>query len=113
MHPLGLHELHSPDVFAIECGHALTRAERQNRVVVGQARTLLVDILYTPPLFHPDKPLLDRAMEISSRIRVGVYDCLYVALAEREFCELITADDKLIKNLQSQFPFIRPLAALP
>jgi len=46
-------------------------------------------------------------------MRVGVYDCLYVALAEREGCELITADDKLVKNLQPHFPFIVPLASLP
>jgi predicted nucleic acid-binding protein len=39
--------------------------------------------------------------------------CLYVALAERERCELVTADDKLVRNLQPTFPFVRPLAALP
>jgi predicted nucleic acid-binding protein len=49
----------------------------------------------------------------SPRRRVGIYDCLYVALAEKEGCELITADDKLLKNLQPQSPFIVPLASLP
>jgi hypothetical protein len=37
---------------------------------------------------------------------------LYVALAEREGIELVTADDKLIKNLQATFPFIVSLASL-
>jgi predicted nucleic acid-binding protein len=46
-------------------------------------------------------------------MRHSVYDCLYVALAEREKCELVTADDKLIKNLTPQFPFIVPLSSLP
>ncbi len=46
-------------------------------------------------------------LQISSAARIGVYDCLYVALAEREKCELVTADDKLIKNLQPSFPFRR------
>jgi predicted nucleic acid-binding protein len=27
--------------------------------------------------------------------RIGVYDCLHVALAEREGCDLVTADDRL------------------
>ena len=62
---------------------------------------------------HPYLPLLPRAYEISSQARVGVYDCLYVALAEREQCQFVTADDKLIKNLQARFPFIVPLASLP
>jgi predicted nucleic acid-binding protein len=46
-------------------------------------------------------------------MRIGVYDCLYVALAEREGCELVTADDKLIENLQILFPFVVSLASLP
>ena len=46
-------------------------------------------------------------------MRIGFYDCLYVALAERENCELVTADDKLIRNLQKTFPFVRDLATLP
>jgi predicted nucleic acid-binding protein len=44
---------------------------------------------------------------------VFVYDCLYVALAEREGCELLTADGKLINDLQLTFAFITSLAALP
>lgn len=42
----------------------------------------------------------------------GFYDCLCVALAEREGCEPVTGDDRLVQNLQAQFPFIVPLAAL-
>jgi predicted nucleic acid-binding protein len=42
-----------------------------------------------------------------------VYDCLYLALAEREGCELVTADDKLVKSLQARFRFILPLALVP
>jgi predicted nucleic acid-binding protein len=57
--------------------------------------------------------ILRRALAISSAARIGVYDCLYVALAERENCELVTADDKLVRNLQHQFPFIVSLSALP
>jgi predicted nucleic acid-binding protein len=42
-----------------------------------------------------------------------VYDCLYVALAEREGCEVVTADDRLVRSLRPSFPFIKPLAELP
>jgi len=54
-----------------------------------------------------------RAYEISSQTRHGFYDCLYVALAEREGCELLTADQRLINNLGPVFPFIKSLASLP
>jgi hypothetical protein len=43
---------------------------------------------------------------------VAVNDCLYVALAERERCQLLTADTRLITNLQASFPFITSLATL-
>ena len=43
---------------------------------------------------------------------IGVYDCLYVALAEREACELVTADTRLFNSLQPTYPFIIALASL-
>jgi predicted nucleic acid-binding protein len=46
-------------------------------------------------------------------MRCGVYDCLYIALAEREGCEFLTADDKLVKNLGAQLPYVVSLASLP
>lgn len=33
-------------------------------------------------------------------MRIGVYDCIYVALAEHEKCELVTADTTLVRVLQ-------------
>jgi hypothetical protein len=33
--------------------------------------------------------------------------------AEREGCAMITADDKLLRNLQPTFPFLVALASLP
>ncbi len=109
----GLHDLHAPDIFTVEAAHALTRAERQGRVSVGDARKLLLDILTTPPNLIPIQQFLLRAVDISSAMRTGVYDSLYVALAEQETCEFVTADDKLVKKLQPQFPFIKHLSVFP
>ncbi len=46
-------------------------------------------------------------------MRIGVYDCLYVALSEQEKCQLVTADDKLVNVLQQTFSQIIHLSALP
>jgi predicted nucleic acid-binding protein len=108
-----VHELLAPDVFPYEVAHALTRAERQGRITRGQAFTLWMDMMTTVPSLHAGLPLAPRAVTISSQVRVGFYDCLYVALAEQEQCQLVTADDRLVKNLQAQFRFIVPLSALP
>jgi predicted nucleic acid-binding protein len=63
------------------------------------------------PDLHPYLSLLPRAYELSSQARIGVYDCLYVALAEREGCPLLTADDRLARSLPSH-PVV-PLGSLP
>lgn len=108
-----LHELLTPDIFPVELAHAFTRAERQNRITVGEAETLWQSVMLTCPQMHPYLPLMLRAIEISSVARIGVYDCLYVALAERENCEFLTADERLVKNLQPKFSLIVPLSSLP
>ncbi len=108
-----VHELLAPDVFPIEIAHALARAERRKIISPPEGAQKLADVLGTLPVLHPYLPLLPRAFEIASNARIGVYDCLYVALAEREGCELVTADAKLVANLQAQFPFIVSLDSLP
>lgn len=108
-----VHELIAPSIFPGEVASALTKAERQKLIPIGDARPLLGRIMRTPPVTHPYEPLLGRAVDISSQTRSGLYDCLYVALAEREGCELVTDDQKLIANLKPLFPFIVPLASLP
>jgi predicted nucleic acid-binding protein len=107
------HELLSPDVFHVECAHALVRAERKAIFRPGDAAALLGDILSTSPVLFASPPLLARAVEIASTMRCGVYDCLYVALAERESCELGTSDQRMAANLQKRFPFIVLLSSLP
>jgi predicted nucleic acid-binding protein len=90
------HDLIAPSHFPAEIASTLTKSERQGLVPAGQALAFLDDILNDLPALHPYGPLLRRATDISSRTRAGLCDCLYVALAERENCELVTADDKSV-----------------
>lgn len=108
----GLLELIAPDVFPAEIAHALTRAERQGRVSVADGWALWLGVMADAPVLHPTLPLVPRAYAISSSARIGVYDCLYVALAEQGGCDLVTADTKLVTNLKPLFPFVLDLATL-
>jgi predicted nucleic acid-binding protein len=109
----GIHELLAPDLFTPEVANGLVAAERQGRIKQGEAALFLLDVQSNAPVFSPSSPLLVRGMEIALTTRHAVYDCVYVALAEQEQCEFVTADDRLVKSLKSTFPFIVPLAALP
>ena len=108
-----LHELHAPDIFAAECGHGLARAERRGIVPVGRTAALLGDIGTTLPQLHDSVALLQRAAVLSSSLRLGFYDCLYLALAEREGCQFITADLKLVNSVRPVLSFVVDLGSLP
>jgi predicted nucleic acid-binding protein len=108
----GLHELLAPDIFPVETLNGLTKAERQKRILSGTAFTLWRAIMADSPVYHPHFQLLPRAYAISSATLSAIYDCVYVALAERENCEFVTTDDKLVNNLQGRFPFVIPLSSL-
>jgi len=106
-----VHELLAPDIFPAEVFNALLKAERTKRINVGDAKALYASIGADIPALHPYLPLMPRAGKMAARYRVALYDCLYIARAERESCEVITAD-RGITSLQSQFLFIVPLSSL-
>ncbi len=108
-----IHELIAPDLFPVEVAHALTRAERKKIIKPPQGAKRFAALMRVRPLLRPYLPLLPRAFAISSAWRVGVSDCVYVALAEQEGCEMVTADTKLVNALQRDFPFIVLLASMP
>ncbi len=74
---------------------------------------LWLDLMMASPRVLAGPPLRLRALSIATRARIGVYDGLYVALAEREGCELVTADPRLLNTLQPTYPFIISMAAVP
>jgi predicted nucleic acid-binding protein len=104
-------ELLAPDCYVLEAAHGLTKAER--RGIVTDSGKLWDELMLDCPDLYHSITLMVRAIQISRQFHQAVYDCLYVALAEREGCELLTADDRLIRSLQPTFPFITSLASLP
>jgi predicted nucleic acid-binding protein len=105
-----IREFLAPDIFAVECAHALTKGER--RGVVVDPDFLYDEIMLDAPRFSPTIPLMARAISIARKARIAVYDCVYVALAEQEGCELITADQKVLNALQASFPFVKSLSSV-
>ena len=109
----GVHELIAPDIFPTEMCNVLMILERSGKIKPGDADLFFRHFLSELPPLFPAVPLLPRALEIAKQFRQTVYDCLYIALAEREGCELVTADDKLVKAVQPALPFVLPLSSLP
>src|SRR5579862_87442 len=68
------------DIFPIEIAHALAKAERRKLIPSSLSSSKLADVLQSLPTLHLSYPLLVRAFDIASSFKIGVYDCLYVAL---------------------------------
>src|SRR5262249_21380709 len=95
-----------------EIANGLASAERQKRIKTDNSAIFLNDILTAAPALHPSAPLLIRAMEIAIATKQAVYDCIYLALAEAEGCEFVTADVQFARSLRGSYPFIVSLVAL-
>ncbi len=48
---------------------------------------------------HPSAPLFVSAVYLAIQTGWTVYDCLYLALAIREGCQMVTADQRLVNSL--------------
>jgi predicted nucleic acid-binding protein len=111
----GICELLAPDLFPTEIANSLLMEEQKkmSRIGPGDAKVCLAQALRSLPILYDAVPLLPRAQEIAKKHRRSVYDCLYVALAELEQCEFVSADDKLVNAVKPTFPFVISLASMP
>jgi predicted nucleic acid-binding protein len=107
-----IHELVAPEAIVWETANAFIKAERQKKIGPGQAQSLFQDFLTTQPLLHGVRQSIHSALNLSLQTNAGLYDCMYITLAQREKCEFFTADDRLIRTLQGQarFAFVRSIA---
>ena len=89
-------DLIAPALVCAEIGSAIWRAVIRGDVTAAEARVhLQVAVAHYERLVSLEE-LADSAMQRATRLRHPIYDCFYLALAEREDCPLITADRRLI-----------------
>lgn len=93
---------HAPELILTEVANAMwVRLRNQGEgqaAVVAHATRALQDIL---DRLVPPADLLPRAIDLAFALRHPVYDCVYLALAEREGVSLVTADNRLIEAAQA------------
>lgn len=101
----------APALFRIEAGNVLrTLAAKQ---ILGNDRAIdLFLFLQTAPvtIIDADELLERRALDLALALEHPIYDCVYLALAERMDRRLITADRRFIKTLSGTEHAARVLA---
>ncbi|MCW2243497.1 type II toxin-antitoxin system VapC family toxin [Azospirillum canadense] len=84
----------APDFFVAEVANALWKLARAGHVQDAQAEAGLEQLPRVVSL-EPAAPLALRAFSIARMLNHSVYDCLYLALAERHGERLVTLDKRL------------------
>ncbi|MGZ8364397.1 MAG: type II toxin-antitoxin system VapC family toxin [Caulobacteraceae bacterium] len=85
-----------PEIWLAEAANALWRKVLRTELSRTEAMAALGVLLEVEPGYISHAELADRALRIAVTLNHPIYDCLYLACAEREDCELITADARFV-----------------
>lgn len=91
---MGGETLGAPHLLDAEVGQAIRRLEAAGNLDSAAAATMLNDFLAFPVTRYVQSALLGRVFQL--RQNVTIYDGLYLALAERLDCALVTGDSSLL-----------------
>ena len=100
-------EVCAPILLQAEVMSAFLRAHRRGRVTRTEAEDAIRDLLALPFVLFDVAPILVRAFEIAQAHNQRSYDCIYIAVSEREGMELWTGDQRLYNALHTHFAFVR------
>lgn len=90
-----------PDFFFAEVANVLWKRVRRGEDTAENARQTLADLDTVPLEVYLSRPLMPLALEIALQKDRAVYDCLYLALAVTQQCQMVTADEKFCNALQN------------
>jgi len=104
-------ELCAPAVIRLEVLSAISRRFRMGGLSAGDAEATMAewleDLDSSVMTLSPDDLDLDRAIQLSLRIRHPVVDCLYLACAMRLGADLVTTDENMYHRAQGAYARIR------
>jgi predicted nucleic acid-binding protein len=89
----------APDLVLCEVVNAGWRRARQGDIPWVQYREIAAAMRSPPLTLKPLRELLPRAAALAEALSHPIYDCIYIALAEREDATLVTADRRLLARL--------------
>ncbi len=96
-----------PALFASEISSGLLKRRRRGVMSIEDARRAAADVLSSVTVVPDDLALAPRALEMADGLGLWkAYDSLYLALAEREGCELWTGDERFSNLAQGAYPWV-------
>lgn len=98
----GVDDVLAPDLLLVEVANALWRKTMAREISPREADTALDLVSRSGVDLRGTEPLLPRAMGLARRLGHPVYDCVYLALAEREDARFVTADQRLLRRTSTR-----------
>jgi predicted nucleic acid-binding protein len=98
----GAEDVLAPDLLLVDVANALWRKTTAREISAREADGAFDLVRRSGIDLRPAGPLLPRAMDLARRLGHPVYDCVYLALAEREEATLVTADQRLLRRLSAR-----------
>jgi len=95
------HVLMAPDLVFAEIGNVLLKKSRMGEIATEAALEMLTDFKGIPLQIYKTDALLEYAWDIADTHKRSFCDSLYIALAMRTACRMVTADLKLISSLKT------------
>lgn len=98
----------APSLLTSEIANALYKRVRRGEIAIGDAVASMNDFLAFDIEYVPLSALSVRALELAVQFALkATYDAHYLALAEREGCELWTADERLWNAVKDRLQWVR------
>jgi len=97
----GLHQAIAPELLAAEAANVVLKKQRLGELSASEAVELLADIMALPIRLMPHRPLVDSAYQQALKLKLTVYDALFLALAIDRGAVLFTADADLAQAARS------------
>ncbi len=92
-------ELTAPDLLLVEVANIAWKKARQKEIDNDQARSIVAALSNYIPFLVPISDLIDAATKLALELDHPVYDCLYLACAQR-FGSGVTADRKFFNRIE-------------
>lgn len=104
-------DLLAPDLIVPEVCNAAWRKVKRGESDPAQAKEIALRLRHGVLEFRATAPLAPKAIELALDLDHAVYDCFYLALADAEEVELVTADRRLQDRLRNTAwsPLVRSL----
>jgi len=94
----------APDLISAEVGNVVWKKQVLQGLAPTDAQLIINAFRALPFALTSTAELLGEAYQLATTYRRTVYDMMYLALGLREQCRFVTADEKMVNAIGSQFP---------